>query len=193
MIYITLDTDVWLKLLHDVYQNKDEIGPFDELMFWLEQGHVKLVLPQNIKTEWERNKESTIQAAKRELKKNFQKRPWALQEPFCPIQLLRSRSIREFRARSSTTNWALKHLVAFSKGKDWKFSDIDETWLMRLKHYLLHEKITSNKNKLSQNSAHSYFNKVKAALRQAYEEKYINENPATRTRSRRIRHLLSQG
>lgn len=53
---------------------------------------------------------------------------------------------------------------------------------MRLKHYLLHEKITSSKNKLSQNSAHSYFNKVKAALRQAYEEKYINENPATRIR-----------
>jgi hypothetical protein len=72
MIYITLDTDVWLKLLHDVNQNTDEIGPFDELMFWLEQGHVKLVLPQNIKREWERNKESTIQAAKRELKKNFQ-------------------------------------------------------------------------------------------------------------------------
>jgi hypothetical protein len=72
MIYITLDTDVWLKLLHDVNQNTDEIGPFDELMFWLEQGHLKLVLPQNIKTEWERNKESTIQAAKRELKKNFQ-------------------------------------------------------------------------------------------------------------------------
>lgn len=72
MIYITLDTDVWLKLLHDVNQNTDDIGPFDELMFWLEQGHVKLILPQNIKTEWERNKESTIQTAKRELKKNFQ-------------------------------------------------------------------------------------------------------------------------
>lgn len=81
-------------------------------------------------------------------------------------------------------NWdsTLKHLMAFSKGKDIKFADIDETWLMRLKHYLLHEKITSSNSKLSQNSAHSYFNKVKAALRQAFEERYINENPATRVR-----------
>jgi integrase len=81
-------------------------------------------------------------------------------------------------------NWdsTLKHLVSFSKRKDVKFADIDETWLMRLKHYLLHEKITSSNSKLSQNSAHSYFNKVKAALRQAYEERYINENPATRVR-----------
>lgn len=81
-------------------------------------------------------------------------------------------------------NWAstLKHLMGFSKGKDIKFADIDETWLMRLKHHLLNEKVTSSNSKLSQNSAHSYFNKVKAALRQAFEERYINENPATRVR-----------
>lgn len=81
-------------------------------------------------------------------------------------------------------NWAstLKHLMSFSKGKDIKFADIDETWLMRLKHHLLNEKVTSSNSKLSQNSAHSYFNKVKAALRQAFEERYINENPATRVR-----------
>lgn len=47
---------------------------------------------------------------------------------------------------------------------------------MRLKHYLLHDARAPGDKKLGQNSAHSYFNKVKAALRQAFEEKYINEN-----------------
>lgn len=81
-------------------------------------------------------------------------------------------------------NWdaALKHLLSFTKNKDLKISDVDETWLMRFKHYLLNEKLTNAGEKLSQNSAHSYFNKIKAALRQAFEEKYINENPATRIR-----------
>ena len=37
--------------------------------------------------------------------------------------------------------------------------------------------------KLSQNSALSYFNKVKAAMRLAFEEKLIQENPAARVRS----------
>lgn len=81
-------------------------------------------------------------------------------------------------------NWdsALKHILTFTKGKDLKLADIDETWLMRLKHYLLHDARTPGDAKLSQNSAHSYFNKVKAALRQAFEEKFINENPGNRVR-----------
>lgn len=81
-------------------------------------------------------------------------------------------------------NWdaALKHLLSFTKGKDLTITDVDETWLMRFKHYLLNEKLTKAGEKLSQNSGHSYFNKIKAALRQAFEEKYINENPATRIR-----------
>src|SRR5690606_26877917 len=44
-------------------------------------------------------------------------------------------------------------------------------------------KIAGGNIKLSQNSALSYFNKVKAALRQAFEEKLIRENPAVRVRS----------
>lgn len=95
-------------------------------------------------------------------------------------QLMKDR----LNSKGNYGNWdsTLKHLIAFSRGKEITFSDIDETWLMRFKHYLLNEKVTSSHSKLSQNSAHSYFNKVKAALRQAYEERYINENPATRVR-----------
>lgn len=81
-------------------------------------------------------------------------------------------------------NWdsALKHLAIFTKNKDVMFSEIDETWLLAFKHYLLNDAKTPGNSKLSQNSAHSYFNKVKATLRQAFEEKYVQENPATRIR-----------
>lgn len=89
-----------------------------------------------------------------------------------------------FNSKGNYGNWesALKHLLKFSKGKDIKLTDVDETWLTRFKHHLQNEKITSNGSKLSQNSAHSYFNKIKAALRQAFEEKYIDDNPAARIR-----------
>ncbi|HEX5168652.1 MAG TPA: site-specific integrase [Cyclobacteriaceae bacterium] len=82
-------------------------------------------------------------------------------------------------------NWdsAYKHLLKFMNGKDVTLVDVDETWLMAFRHYLLQDaKIGGGDIKLSQNSALSYFNKVKAALRQAFEEKLIRENPAQRVR-----------
>lgn len=81
-------------------------------------------------------------------------------------------------------NWwgTLKHIKKFTKNKDVKFSDIDEKWLIAFKNFLSTEKLTSANTTLSQNSCYSYYNKVRACLRMAYEEKYINENPATRVR-----------
>jgi integrase len=95
-------------------------------------------------------------------------------------QLMKDR----LNSKGNYGNWdsALKHILAFTKGKDLKLVDVDETWLMRMKHYLLHDARTPFETKLSQNSAHSYFNKIKATLRQAFEEKFINENPAGRIR-----------
>lgn len=95
-------------------------------------------------------------------------------------QLMKDR----LNSKGNYGNWdsALKHILAFTKGKDLKLVDVDETWLMRIKHYLLHDARTPFEAKLSQNSAHSYFNKIKATLRQAFEEKFINENPAGRIR-----------
>lgn len=81
-------------------------------------------------------------------------------------------------------NWdsAYKHLLTFTKGKELTLGEVDESWLMALKQFLLHEAKTPGGTKLSQNSALSYFNKVKACLRQAFEEKLIRENPAQRVR-----------
>jgi len=81
-------------------------------------------------------------------------------------------------------NWdsAYKHLLTFTKGQQPTLGEVDESWLLVLKQYLLNDAKTPGKTKLSQNSALSYFNKVKATLRQAFEKKLIRENPALRVR-----------
>ncbi len=76
-----------------------------------------------------------------------------------------------------------KHLNSFCKGKDIQLSKIDDFFLENFKIYLLTNKISSHGGKLSQNSALSYFNKVKTALKEAYQSKMICENPSMRVKS----------
>ena len=76
------------------------------------------------------------------------------------------------RKSSNHDNWisALNYLKAFTNGR-LKFADLNQKFLEDFKEYLLTTKSTrSNKTTLSQNSAVSYFNKVKAALKQAYKD-----------------------
>ncbi len=79
-------------------------------------------------------------------------------------------------------NWksTLKHLKKFSKANV-KFSDIDKKWLEDLKYYLVHDAGTKHNQKLSQNSCVSYYNKVKAALKEAVKDGYMLRNPAEDT------------
>jgi integrase len=81
-------------------------------------------------------------------------------------------------------NWtsAQKHLLNFAKGKDLSFSEINETFLNSFKKYLLTGNITKGNGNLSKNSASSYLNKIRAALRQAHEENIITDNPAKRVK-----------
>ncbi|MFZ4740350.1 MAG: phage integrase SAM-like domain-containing protein [Bacteroidales bacterium] len=79
-------------------------------------------------------------------------------------------------------NWdsTLKHLKKFVKF-DVTFAQINKRWLEDLKEYLQNEARTPAKKALSQNSASSYYNKVRAALREAYKEGIIQRNPADET------------
>jgi len=76
-------------------------------------------------------------------------------------------------------NWnsTLKHLGKFKKAKV-NFADIDKNWLEDFKDYLVNEVKTKSGKPLSQNSCLSYFNKVKAALKQAVKDGIISKNPA---------------
>jgi len=68
---------------------------------------------------------------------------------------------------SAWTN-TLKHLQAFTSGRI-QFSAVTDDWLETFKIYLV--------TKVSQNTAHTYFGKIKAALNQAVKDKIIISNP----------------
>jgi len=85
------------------------------------------------------------------------------------------KSLAEKRKASNHDNWlsAYNYLETFTKG-NLKFTDLNEKFCNEFKNYLLTTK--SNKSKkvtLAQNSAVSYFNKLKAALKQAYKDGYL--------------------
>ena len=77
-------------------------------------------------------------------------------------------------------NWdsVLKHLIKHS-GNSFSFSDVNAVWLEDFKDYLKSRARTKSNQPLSQNSCYSYFNKVKACLKQAVKDKVINYNPAS--------------
>jgi len=76
-------------------------------------------------------------------------------------------------------NWmsTLKHLRNWEKSNV-RFSDIDREWLENLKHYFVYDAKTKQGKNLSKNSCVSYFNKVRAALREAVKDGIILRNPA---------------
>lgn len=82
------------------------------------------------------------------------------------------------RKASNHDNWisALNYLESFTNG-ELKFTNLNETTLNEFKEYLLTTKSKkSNKTTLSQNSAVSYFNKIKAALKQAYKDDILQKD-----------------
>ena len=88
------------------------------------------------------------------------------------------RKLANKRKASNHDNWisAFRYLEAFTNGK-LKFADLNEKFLEDFKEYLLTTKSKkSDKAVLSQNSAVSYFNKVKATLKQAHKDGILQIN-----------------
>jgi integrase len=88
------------------------------------------------------------------------------------------KGLADKRKASNHDNWvsAYNYLKAFTNGH-LQFSELDEKFCNDFREHLLTTK--SNRRKaatLSQNSAVSYFNKFKAALKQAYKDKYLKIN-----------------
>jgi len=82
------------------------------------------------------------------------------------------------RKSSNHDNWmsALNYLKSYTEGS-LKFSSLNEKFLEGFKEYLLTTKSKrSNKTTLSQNSAVSYFNKIKATLKQAYKDDILQHD-----------------
>lgn len=82
------------------------------------------------------------------------------------------KALADKRKESNHDNWvsAYKYLETFTNGK-LKFADLNEKIFEDFKDYLQSTKSNkSSKAKLANNSAVSYFNKVKAALKQAFKD-----------------------
>lgn len=76
-------------------------------------------------------------------------------------------------------NWygAFLHLKKFlHRAPDLQFKELDVSFLEDFKEYLLTQAKTKSGKLLAKNSAHSYFNKLRAVLNQAYEDNYLENN-----------------
>lgn len=85
------------------------------------------------------------------------------------------KTLADTRKASNHDNWisAYNYLYSFTKGT-LKFCNLNERFCNDFKEYLLTTKSNkSEKVTLSQNSAVSYFNKLKATLKQAYKDGYL--------------------
>ncbi|MBA3766827.1 MAG: site-specific integrase [Acidobacteria bacterium] len=96
------------------------------------------------------------------------------------------RDLAEVRkaSQSNYENWmsAYNYLEKFTGGHC-AFGDVDEKFCSDFKDFLLiSPSLRSNKANLSQNTALSYFQKFKAALKQAFEDKLLADNPARRVK-----------
>jgi integrase len=97
------------------------------------------------------------------------------------IEYFRSQTDRRYESMNNYGNWdsVHKHLVAYCP-TGVSINQVDPKWLEDFKYYLKHKARTKSNQPLSQNTLHSYFNKVKACLRTAHREELILRNPTER-------------
>ena len=93
----------------------------------------------------------------------------------------------EKRRRSSGSygNWksAYQLFEKFLDGKDLSFEDMTTEVMEKFKKYLLEARVTKSNTRLARNSSLSYFNKLKAALNDAFDEKIMPDKIAPRVKS----------
>lgn len=100
------------------------------------------------------------------------------------IEYFKKLTEERYQSLGNYGNWdsTLKHLLNYTSATT-TFKDITPEFCEGFKDYLLNKVKTKTGNGLSQNSSSSYFNKFKATLNQAFDDKIINENPAKRVKS----------
>jgi len=81
-------------------------------------------------------------------------------------------------SKSNCDNWlsVLKYLKEFTSAVC-RFGDLNERFCLDFKDFLLSHK------RISQNTASSYFDKFKVAVRSAFDDKLLSDNPAKRIKS----------
>lgn len=100
------------------------------------------------------------------------------------IEYFKKLTDERYQSLGNYGNWdsTLKHLLNYTSATT-TFKDITPEFCEGFKDFLLNKVKTKTGKALSQNSSSSYFNKFKATLNQAFDDKIINENPAKRIKS----------
>lgn len=82
-----------------------------------------------------------------------------------------------YESKGNYDNWdaAFKHIEKYCS-PNLMLRDIDEKFIKDFKKYLAKEATTKSGTPLAQNSKYTYYNKFKAALREAFNEGYLEKN-----------------
>jgi integrase len=94
------------------------------------------------------------------------------------IEYFRQQTEKRYESKNNYGNWdsVHKHLKVYCPNGV-PINQIDPKWLEGFKYYLKNKARTKSNQPLSQNTLHSYFNKVKACLKTAHREELILRNP----------------
>jgi integrase len=159
-----------------------------------EYENLKLFIYEQPKTQLERdhNKETWTLAETIKARKILDAQSTAhgfvssIRGKMCFLQFFKKLVDKKYDTIGNYGNWksTYQHLLEFTNNKSLPMDKVDDRFLESFKEYLLSCKTIKGhrKEKLNRNSAMSYFNKVRAALREAYNAKMIKENPATRVK-----------
>jgi len=95
------------------------------------------------------------------------------------IVYMESLAEKRYESKGNYDNWnsTIKHLKKFCS-RDITFAQLDNKFIEGFKEYLTKQAKTPSGKNLSANSAYSYFNKFRAALKQAVKDGIIIKNPA---------------
>jgi integrase len=93
------------------------------------------------------------------------------------IQFLKQTAETKDGNNADIWKYAIIHFEKYLKNEDLLMQDIDLTVMEDFREYLLKAKCLRKKGKfLAQNTALSYFNKIKATLRKAYKKGYLQKD-----------------
>lgn len=86
-----------------------------------------------------------------------------------------------YESKGNYDNWdaAQNHIEVYCKKRKITFEDIDEDFVLGFKKFLNTRAKTKSNTPLSQNSKYTYYNKFRAALRNAFDDGYTSRNYAT--------------
>lgn len=153
------------------------------------------LIPEKTKADKERNKQTLALANSIKAQRivEIQNNAWGFKSDYKEQTLFYdyydalTEKRRKKESKGNFSNWASarRHLRKYDGRDNLTFADITPKWVEGFKNYLENEaeafgcdtRQRAHKKPLSQNSRQSYFNKLRACLRQAYEDGIIRLNP----------------